>query len=98
MSGGQCKNDLLMTLISNACGLPVCIPRYIDAAVVLGSAILGAKAASQDENGKSESLWTIMDRMSQPGRVVFPEMDEKEKRLLDVKYEVSTHSWGLKIP
>ncbi|EER35515.1 hypothetical protein CTRG_00254 [Candida tropicalis MYA-3404] len=45
MSGGQCRNGLLMRLLADCTGLPVIIPRYIDAAVVFGSALLGAVAA-----------------------------------------------------
>ncbi|GMM35459.1 putative phosphotransferase [Saccharomycopsis crataegensis] len=45
MSGGQCRNGLLMRLLADCVGKPVVIPRYIDAAVVFGSAILGAVAA-----------------------------------------------------
>lgn len=45
MSGGQCRNGLLMRLLADCTGLPIIIPRYIDAAVVFGSALLGAVAA-----------------------------------------------------
>lgn len=45
MSGGQCRNGLLMRLLADCTGLPVVVPRYIDAAVVFGSALLGAVAA-----------------------------------------------------
>ena len=88
MSGSQCQNDILMGLIASACGVPVLIPRYVHAAVVHGAAMLGAKAASADRNGKTEDLWTIMDRMSKPGTAVYPTDDPHEKRLLDVKYKV----------
>lgn len=47
MSGGQCRNGLLMRLLADCTGLPIVIPRYIDSAVVFGSALLGA-VASQD--------------------------------------------------
>lgn len=47
MSGGQCRNGLLMRLLADCTGLPVVIPRYIDAAVVFGSALLGAVAAEE---------------------------------------------------
>ncbi|CAI5759480.1 unnamed protein product [Candida verbasci] len=47
MSGGQCRNGLLMRLLADCTGLPIVIPRYIDAAVVFGSALLGAVAADQ---------------------------------------------------
>lgn len=45
MSGGQCRNGLLMRLLADCTGLPIIVPRYIDAAVVFGSALLGAVAA-----------------------------------------------------
>ncbi|KAI5955172.1 hypothetical protein KGF54_001733 [Candida jiufengensis] len=47
MSGGQCRNGLLMRLLADCTGLPIVIPRYIDAAVVFGSALLGAVAADE---------------------------------------------------
>lgn len=89
MSGGQCRNQLLMNLIANATGYPVVVPKYIDAAVVIGAAMLGAKAASADETtGETENLWTIMDRMTQPGSIVVPTKDENEAKLLGVKYKI----------
>ncbi|CAF9923939.1 MAG: hypothetical protein HETSPECPRED_005465 [Heterodermia speciosa] len=88
MSGSQCQNDILMRLMASACDMPVLIPQYVHAAVVHGAAMLGAKAASADKNGKTEPLWEIMDRMSKPGRVVAPSSDPHEKELLTVKYKV----------
>ncbi|CAI7568963.1 sugar kinase [Penicillium manginii] len=88
MSGSQCQNDILVGLIASACGMPVVIPRYIHAAVCHGAAMLGAKAASADSEGKTEDLWDIMDRMSKPGRKVVPTEDGKELALLRAKYEV----------
>ncbi|KAK4121792.1 Pentulose kinase [Parathielavia appendiculata] len=88
MSGSQCQNEILMELIATACGMPVLIPRYVNAAVVHGAAMLGAKAASADKDGKTQSLWDIMDRMSKPGKVVWSKGDSAEKKLLDAKYEV----------
>lgn len=92
MSGGQCKNPLLMELIADATGLPVAIPKYIQDAVVLGAAMLGAKAASVNEKGETEDLWSIMDRMSQSGTVAYPTTDANVKKLLEAKYEVDTPS------
>ncbi|SMQ48400.1 unnamed protein product [Zymoseptoria tritici ST99CH_3D7] len=69
MSGSQCQNPVLMSLMATACDMPVLIPRYVHAAVVHGAAMLGAKAASTDKEGNSEPLWDIMDRMSKPGEV-----------------------------
>lgn len=88
MSGGQCRNKILMELIANATGHPVIVPRYVDAAVVLGAAMLGAKAASANESGETEDLWAIMDRMSKPGTVIAPTKDQNEKKLLEVKYSI----------
>ncbi|KAI1269815.1 Nup93/Nic96-domain-containing protein [Xylariaceae sp. FL1019] len=88
MSGSQCQNAMLMDLISTVCDMPVLIPRYVHAAVVHGAAMLGAKAASSDAEGNTENLWSIMDRMSKPGRLVKPGTDKNEKKLLDAKYDV----------
>jgi ribulose kinase len=78
----------LMNLIATACQMPVMIPRYVHAAVVHGAAMLGAKAASSDKEGVSEPLWDIMDRLSKPGKAVYPSSDEGEKKLLEAKYRV----------
>ncbi|KAL8862349.1 MAG: hypothetical protein Q9178_001358 [Gyalolechia marmorata] len=88
MSGSQCQNDILMRLMASACDMPVLIPQYVHAAVVHGAAMLGAKAASADKDGKTEPLWDIMDRMSKPGKTVPPTTDPHEKELLAVKYKV----------
>lgn len=88
MSGSQCQNKILMELMATICGMPVLIPRYVHAAVVHGAAMLGAKAASADKDGKTEALWSIMDRMSKPGKLTKPGKNEKEKTLLDIKYKV----------
>ncbi|GAB7339342.1 hypothetical protein MBLNU457_5988t1 [Dothideomycetes sp. NU457] len=88
MSGSQCQNDILMKLMATACDMPVLIPRYVHAAVVHGAAMLGAKAASADKDGNTEPLWNIMDRMSKPGKAVYPGKDETEKKLLAAKYKV----------
>lgn len=88
MSGSQCQNKILMELMATTCGMPVLIPRYVHAAVVHGAAMLGAKAASADKDGKTEDLWSIMDRMSKPGKLTRPGTDNAEIKLLDVKYKV----------
>lgn len=88
MSGSQCQNDILMKLMATACDMPVLIPKYVHAAVVHGAAMLGAKAASTDKEGKSEPLWDIMDKYSKPGKAVHPGKDQSEKKLLQAKYKV----------
>ena len=94
MSGSQCQNPVLMSLMATACNMPVLIPEYVHAAVVHGAAMLGAKAASTDKNGKSEPLWDIMDRMSKPGKAVYPNKDPGEKKLLLAKYKVFLEQCG----
>ncbi|TAQ91534.1 hypothetical protein B7494_g153 [Chlorociboria aeruginascens] len=88
MSGSQCQNKILMEYMATICAMPVLIPRYVHAAVVHGAAMLGAKAASADKDGKTEDLWSIMDRMSKPGKITRPSKDAYEKKLLDAKYAV----------
>jgi FGGY-family pentulose kinase len=88
MSGSQCQNEILMSLMATACEMPVLIPRYVHAAVVHGAAMLGAKAASADKDGKTEDLWSIMDRMSKPGKMVQPTEVKGVAELLAVKYKV----------
>lgn len=88
MSGSQCQNEILMDLMATACRMPVVIPRYVHAAVVQGAAMLGAKAASAGKDGKTEDLWSIMDRMSKPGTMVKPTEVKGVAELLDVKYNV----------
>ncbi|TQS34408.1 hypothetical protein Golomagni_05210 [Golovinomyces magnicellulatus] len=88
MSGSQCQNEILMSLIATICDMPVSIPLYVHAAVAHGAAMLGAKAASSNKEGKTEDLWSIMDRMSKPGKITLPGKDRNEKKLLEVKYKV----------
>lgn len=82
MSGGQCKNPLLMHLLASCTGLPVVMPEYIDAAVVLGSAFLGVQAST------GEPLWDVMARLSKSGKIVYPSEDPDEMALFGVKYKV----------
>jgi ribulose kinase len=92
MSGSQCHNPVQMSLIATICQMPVLIPCYVKAAVVHGAAMLGVKAASQSksllEGSEVETLWSIMNRMTKPGRLVQPGKDEGEMALFNAKYEV----------
>lgn len=88
MSGSQCQNDILMDLIATSCDMPVLVPQYVNAAVVHGAAMLGAKAASADQQGNTEPLWDIMDRMSKPGKTVWADPHVAKQKLLEAKYEV----------
>ncbi|CAI4058156.1 hypothetical protein SKDZ_04G3310 [Saccharomyces kudriavzevii ZP591] len=58
MSGGQCRNDLLTRLLADCSGLPIVIPRYIDGAVVFGSALLGAAASEAFDLAKGRRTLT----------------------------------------
>lgn len=83
LSGGQCRNDLLTKIMSTCTQLPVVIPKYIDAAVVFGTAMLGAKAAHGGE------LWDIMSALSGPGQVVYPrDANSMDTKLLQAKYKI----------
>lgn len=85
LSGGQCRNSLLTQTMATSTGLPVVMPYYIDAAVVLGSAMIGAKAASHG----TKSLWNIMNSMSKAGSVVLPEKDgHVNAKILRAKYTI----------
>lgn len=83
LSGGQCRNKVLTELMATCAGMPVVIPKYIDSAVVLGTAMLAAKAANP-----SLSLWETMSKYSSSGSVVFPLKDAKIVALLKAKYEI----------
>lgn len=85
LSGGQCRNKILTQIMATCTGMPVIIPKYIDAAVVLGTAMLGAKAANRDKL----SLWEIMTKLSGPGTAVIPEEESSVNgKLLRAKYTV----------
>ena len=84
MSGGQCKNKLLMQLIADATRMDVVLPRYENDAVVLGAAMLGAVAAGEGKEG----LWEVMGRMAGEGGTVRPAGEGAARRLLEAKYRV----------
>jgi len=88
MSGSQCQNEVLVSLIATACNMPVITPRYPQAAVCHGAATLAAKAATTDCDGNTEDIWSVMKRLSKPGKLFEPIDDEGMKALLAVKYRV----------
>lgn len=96
MSGGQCKNEILLMLMTNCTGLPVIIPKYIDSAVVFGSAIMGAMADVSRQNILNESykneadrLWNTMVKMTPEGTTIFPFVENSTTRnLLEVRYKI----------
>ena len=84
LSGGQCRNNILTKIMATCTGLPIVMPKYIDGAVVLGAAMLGAKAAS----GRKTRIMDVMSKLSGPGAVVVPdERDSVNGKLLNVKYK-----------
>jgi FGGY-family pentulose kinase len=85
LSGGQCRNPILTKLMANCTGMPIIMPKYIDAAVVQGTAMLGAMAASKDQL----TLWEVMCKLSGTGSAVLPdEAGSTDKKLLEAKYQV----------
>ena len=93
MSGGQCRNNLLMELLTNVTGYPVVIPKYIDSAVVFGAALLGASASKSFELEKPQShegiLWNTMTSMTKSDKVIMPQnIDSLDRTLLNVKYQI----------
>lgn len=64
MSGGQCRNGLLMRLLADCTGKPIIIPRYIDASVVFGAAMLGAVAAEDALNNRKSKKKSILNKVS----------------------------------
>lgn len=83
LSGGQCRNKVLTELMATCAGMPVIIPHYIDSAVVLGTAMLAARAAHPDK-----SLWEIMSQYSNEGKIVYPLETPSVNALLKAKYTV----------
>ncbi|CAK5262634.1 unnamed protein product [Mycena citricolor] len=93
VSGGQARNSALMTLIADACGMPVVVPASEDggdgAAVVRGAAVLGRYAAeSAEQNKEAETLWRVMVEMTPPASIIAPRAAPRVKRLLDAKYSM----------
>ncbi|BFZ64359.1 hypothetical protein YB2330_005502 [Saitoella coloradoensis] len=88
MSGGQSKNKLLVQVMANTTGLPVVLPKYVNSTVVIGAAILGARAAEAKLGFGGRVLSKILEDMSKAGERVSPTADVKEKRILEAKYKV----------
>lgn len=87
--GGQCRNRLLTSTMAKCTRMPVIIAEYVDAAVVHGAAMLGAKAAAQKISGTEAPLWDIMKAMTQPGTVVEPvDAGLVDYKILDAKYSI----------
>lgn len=93
VSGGQCRNNVLMNLLANATGYPVVIPRYIDSAVVFGAAILGCAASKSYNNSSNQQnqviLWDTMKDMTKSDYIITPKSkNDPDRLLLDIKYDI----------
>ncbi|BEJ14916.1 hypothetical protein CspHIS471_0406830 [Cutaneotrichosporon sp. HIS471] len=108
MSGSQAKNAPLMRLLATVLDMPIVLPPYPSAAVVLGAAMLGrfAYEASQAHIIETQAdadraaqdggrLWNIMVAMTQPATRVEPttgSLGEAERKVLQAKYEIFLES------
>ncbi|KAI8060432.1 hypothetical protein BC940DRAFT_263770 [Gongronella butleri] len=84
LSGGLCKNPLFVQCHADVTNCPVILPESIDGAVVIGAAILGARAA-QDKD-----LWKVMSALGKAGATVLPTTDQKLARYNQQRYKVFT--------
>lgn len=82
LSGGQCRNKLLTTLMATCTKMPLITPYYVDSAVVLGTAMLAATAAT------GQPLLDVMKRLSRRGAVILPLEDPQVASLLEAKYKI----------
>lgn len=82
LSGGQCKNTLISSMMATVLELPTVIPENPESAVLRGTAILAANA------GLNGSLWHTMRRFAGHSQVVKPQVEPSLRRLLRAKYEI----------
>lgn len=84
MSGGLCKSSLFVQILADVTHCRVIMPESIDAAVVVGAAMLGMKAS-----GISSELWEIMVKFGRASNlVVNPTNDEELKDINSRRYDV----------
>ncbi|KAI8986525.1 hypothetical protein BDB01DRAFT_785919 [Pilobolus umbonatus] len=84
MSGGLCKNTLLMKILSDVTQCKIILPEFIEGAVVIGAAFLGAKASGL----YSDNLWDIMVQMGRIGSTIHSGRDAKLTHFHQTKYKV----------
>ncbi|ORZ40813.1 putative carbohydrate kinase [Catenaria anguillulae PL171] len=85
LSGGLVHNAVFVRVLADALRVPVVLPRYPEASVVLGAAVVGAAAAASASG--AGGVWEAMSRMTRPGREVLPSEDDKVQRLFEAKYQ-----------
>ncbi|KAI8393845.1 uncharacterized protein BYT42DRAFT_507640 [Radiomyces spectabilis] len=83
LSGGLCKNPVFVRLHADITRCRVVLPECIDGAVVIGAALLGAKAS-----GVCDNLWEVMVRMGRAGREVEPTTDKEVIAMNERRYRV----------
>jgi FGGY-family pentulose kinase len=83
LSGGLCKNKVFVQLHADVTQCKVILPEEIEGAVVIGAAILGAKAAAGDT-----PLWQVMRQLTRAGEEVLPRTDPAIQTLYDKRYRV----------
>ncbi|KAI7847089.1 hypothetical protein BDC45DRAFT_27364 [Circinella umbellata] len=83
LSGGLCKNPIFVKLHADITRCRVILPERIDAAVVIGAAFLGARAADA-----SHSLWEVMVRMGRAGQVIEPTQDSEVLEMDERRYRI----------
>ncbi|KAI8342031.1 hypothetical protein BC941DRAFT_415167 [Chlamydoabsidia padenii] len=87
LSGGLCKNKVFVQLNADVTQCKVILPEEIEGAVVIGAAILGAKAASATTSD-DYSLWQVMGQLTRAGKVVLPRSDPVIQQLYEKRYRV----------
>ncbi|KNE71617.1 FGGY-family pentulose kinase [Allomyces macrogynus ATCC 38327] len=81
MSGGLAQNAVYVQVHADVTRLDVVLPKYPDASVVHGAAVLGAAAT-----GAFGGLWDTMRALTQPGDTVHPSTDPSVVAFYDKKY------------
>ncbi|KNE58897.1 FGGY-family pentulose kinase [Allomyces macrogynus ATCC 38327] len=81
MSGGLAQNAVYVQVHADVTRLDVVLPKYPDASVVHGAAVLGAAAT-----GAFGGLWDTMRALTQPGDTVHPSADPSVVAFYDKKY------------
>ncbi|KAJ1931319.1 hypothetical protein EC988_009826, partial [Linderina pennispora] len=75
-------------ILADVTGAQVVVPRFVDSAVVLGSAILGYTAAKPKSSDHSQDLWNAMAAMTGDGSVIRPTTDAGVLDIHERKYRV----------
>ncbi|KAJ1965046.1 hypothetical protein GGI12_001028 [Dipsacomyces acuminosporus] len=96
MSGGLSQGQVFTQILADVTGAQVIIPRFVDAAVVLGSAVLGQVASSYSSSSggqvaggaHAQRLWESMAKMTGDGTAIRPTTNASVLDLHERKYRV----------